>query len=184
MSCAIVAAALGRAPRKSQTAAATVTPPGTFDGLGRPKRGRLGQRGVLSYFRGVGFRSRLESLVYERLWQLEEARPDGGGILRNPHYDLWGSWRLGMGKPLIFTPDFQVTRSVLSAGGLLVTAIEVHEAKGPRALESRDYVARLAAFRAAFPWLPFTVWRRDKAAGRDGLVREDLAALGADSTRG
>ena len=52
--------------------------------------------------------------------------------------------------------------------------VEVHEAKGPRGLESRDYAPRLAAFRAQHPNVPVFVWR--KRGGR--LVHEQLRNLG------
>lgn len=183
LSCALALAALGKAPRKSPVGSSTIAPLGAstaaevLDALGRRPRGRLGQRGRTTYSRGIGFPTRLEALVFEELWRLEEARGLGGGILRRPRYDLWSTWREGMGRPLCFTPDFQVARIRFEGSGLALVDVEVHEAKGPRSLESRDYVTRLAAFRSQFPWIPFTVWRRDKEAGPSALKREDLAAI-------
>lgn len=173
LSCAIaVAAGLGRhgaaarpqlqgveAPR-----APVVTPAPALDGLGR-------SRGVLTTVRGIGFRTRLEALVATRLWELEEAKGAAAGVIvRQVRFDLWTSWAPGMGAPLRFTPDFLVLRP-----GVL----EVHEAKGPKVAESRDFVTRLAAFRAMLPWARVTIWRRDKEAGPSGIVRAELPPLAA-----
>lgn len=174
LSCALARAALPRAgaagPRPAPAAAPVEVPrgavlavPGRLDGLGR-------SRGAVTVVRGVTFRTRLEALVAQRLWELEEAKGAAAGVLlRQPRFDLWTSWTPGMGTPLRFTPDFAVLRPG--------EPFAVHEAKGPRALESRDFVARLGAFRAMLPWVPVTIWRRDREAGPTALVREVLPPL-------
>lgn len=176
LSCAIVAAAgIGRRDSPAAGGSApprgfevprgpVVTPAPALDGLGR-------SRGVLTTVRGIGFRTRLEALVATRLWELEEAKGAAAGVIvRQVRFDLWTSWRPGLGAPLRFTPDFVVLRP-----GVL----EVHEAKGPKVAESRDFVTRLAAFRAMLPWAPVTIWRRDREAGPSAIVRAELPPLAA-----
>ena len=154
---------------------------GLSDGLGRRNRHQTAKR---TEARGIRFASGLEARTFERLMQRRDALP-GSLLLRQPHFDLWASWRAGMGKPLIFTPDFllglprdvralepeeQLDDVGARTGGTWVERVlslwdvEVHEAKAPRKLESRDYVPRLAAFRAAHASIPVFVWRSAGAA--------------------
>ena len=153
--CALVAYALGR----------TQEPQEAEDALGRtkgkPKTGETRD--------GVWFASKLEADVFDELRRL--VGNHRGVIIRQPRFDLWASWRPGMGKPLAYTPDFlEVWGSGSSENPW---RLRVHEAKGPRKLESRDYRPRLAAFRASYPWLPVVVWRRHGL----GLARQPLADL-------
>lgn len=182
LSCAMIRAALGREPAAApsgpaRSTGASIVPVvapavGRLDGLGRA-------RGVVTVVRGIRVRTRLEALVFEHLLSREEAVAAAGRtpgvVLRQPRFDLWRSWAPGMGTPLRFTPDFAVLRP-----GVL----EVHEAKGPAAVESRDFVVRLAAFRAMLPWATVTIWRRDKAAGPDAIAPGELPPIGDVPTPG
>lgn len=192
--CNLVAYALGR----------VVVAPKAEDGLGRAK----GKPKTGSTWRGVWVASELERDVLEELdgIVLRARRLEGRAawIIRQPHFDLWSSWKPGMGKPLQFTPDALVvygprtpraTLEVLAGHRLpgpgekiprvheadlardVLQVVEIHEAKGPRKLESRDYRPRLAAFRATYPSWPVFVWR--KAKGQ--LVVEQLADLKEDT---
>lgn len=159
------------------------------DGLGRRRR----HRATRTEQRGIVFASRFEAAVFARLCYRRDA-VKGAALLRQAHFDLWSAWHPGMGKPLVFTPDFLLLlpRSAdalepealdddvgARAGGhwvermLDLAQVEVHEAKAPRKLESRDYVVRLAAFRALHPFLPVFVWRSDRGA----LTPQRLADL-------
>lgn len=150
------------------------------DGIGRPPpaRARSSRRGVPTRHRGIVFRSFLEAETLARLWGEADAFP-GTVVLRAPRFDLWASWAEGMGRPLTFTPDAMVVRPRAPTSGASerLALLEVHEAKTPRGLESRDYAPRLAAFRAAYPWIPVFVWRREGKRGARELVRERLADL-------
>lgn len=187
-SCAVARWALAHARERSNA------PGGAPDPIGR--RGRF--KAKRTEERGITFASGLEALVFRRLCQRREDIP-GALLLRQPRFDLWASWTPGMGKPLVFTPDFLlvVPRDVLAmepealdddvgarTGGAWTSRhcalwdIEVHEAKGARGLESRDYVPRLAAFRAAHPRVPVFVWRAAGAAA-DPTRLADLEQGGA-----
>lgn len=164
-SCDLVAYALGR----------VLEAPKAEDGLGRTK----GKPKTGATWRGVWVASELERDVLEALWK---GRNEGDLLLRQPRFELWSSWRPGMGAPLRFTPDALVIRLASMERPLELKdgeptrrswALEVHEAKGPRKLESRDYRPRLAAFRATYPWLPVWVWRRE--GGK--LLATELADL-------
>lgn len=167
-------------------------------------RGKGRYRATPSTSRGVTFRSGLEREVFDELWKRREQVP-GAEILRVPRFDLWRSWREGMGKPLCFTPDFLLVRprGVLSArepelvdddvtarvgtvwreADLDVFDVEVHEAKTAKRLESRDYPVRLAAFRAEHPTWPFFEWRRPegKKTGKTCERLPDLSSAPAPS---
>jgi hypothetical protein len=153
---------------------------GASDALGRRSRH---QTAVPTEVDGIRFRSGLEAEVFRRLRIMRTGAP-GSEILREPRFDLWRTWRPGMGKPLCFTPDFLFVRprhvpaavelqeesddvegrerGIWVERALDLFNVEVHEAKTARGLESRDYVVRLASFRAEHPTWPITVWRREK----------------------
>lgn len=181
----------GTTPRRGQ---APEPAQGNVDGLGRPSRHATAKR---TEARGLTFPSKLEAAVIEELWRRADEDPAGRRrmILRQPRFDLWASWTPGMGKPLAFTPDALEltprdvealeleaaedpvqgkTVGVSSPAWLELWDLTVHEAKTRRGLESRDYVPRLAAFRATYPRARVVVWRRE----RGQLVAEDLADLG------
>lgn len=200
-SCALALYALGHsAPASSAASQGAQGAQGALalDGLGRrdgkapPSRHGTAERAVA---RGRTFRSRLERDVIARLWleaEADKSRPTL--VIREPVIDLFQLWTEGMGVPLKWKPDALVLRPrhiralepesasdpVRGVEGgtwcerwLDLWEAEVHEAKTKRGLESRDYVLRLAAFRAAWPRIPVYVWRRVKGQ----LVVEELGPL-------
>lgn len=160
------------------------------DGLGRKERKTRHAAARRAEAREVTFRSKLERDVLEELWRRAEAVDPQALVVREPMMDLFGLWKPGMGTPLRWRPDAlmlwpgQLSREPDVIRGhwqrpeghhLFAWLPEVHEAKTKRTLESRDYVLRLAAFRAAFPMVPVYVWRRHKGQ----IVPELLRRLNA-----
>lgn len=182
LSCDLVKHALGRGA--SSATSATTSPVDRATGRDVDGADRLSQktRPAAERIEGreIGFRSKLERDMLLELWHQADASDPRALVIREPMLDLWGLWSPGMGTPMRWRPDALVlTPLVLErppdvlrgvpdplgpcmGGGAQPVAWQpaIHEAKSPRRLASRDYQPRLAAFRAAFPWIPVWVWRR------------------------
>jgi len=126
---------------------------------------------------GIRFPSRVQKKTYEAL-KIEFPKAI---IIREPILDLW---TLAVnGKPGRYRPDFMVVFSSktkpfcedLVPGGIVVDLMEVqiHEAKGSKGAESRDWRVRAAAALNEYPFIPMYVWR---SSGKT-VSRVDLKEL-------
>jgi hypothetical protein len=96
---------------------------------------------------GITFASKTEAL----LWRFLRATFVRSVIIRQPIFDLWV---LSNGKdaPPIWRPDFL----------LIADTAQVHEAKGRKGLDSRDYILRRKAFEASYPRIAVVEWRMER----------------------
>lgn len=101
---------------------------------------------------GIRFASKGEAALYGR------ARATAAIVL--PHVRFYLALLDDDGRALAFTPDL-----------FLPARMEAWEFKGARAVESRDYPVRAAAFRAAFPGIVLRTFRKVR-----GELKEDTAA--------
>lgn len=100
---------------------------------------------------GIRHASKHEKRVYEHLRFLYR----GAILLRGVRWDLPC---IGQGET--WKPDFTILEPL---GPLFRVA--VHEAKGSKAGESRDFRLRLKAFLVSYPSVTVTVWRRPHGRG-------------------
>mgnify|MGYP003430685161 CR=1 FL=1 len=107
---------------------------------------------------GLKFPSQVQLRTYQ---QLKYMYPKAM-IVREPILDLW---TLAVnGKPGRYRPDFMVIEEVEGAhanGDWFPKHLEVsiHEAKGSKGAESRDWRVRAAAAINEYPFIPMYVWR-------------------------
>lgn len=133
----------------------------------RPKQFARAKPTVVNGFR---FASKTEATLYRSLLLRQRSTP-GSILLRQVRFDLPALAapvedidKPDTAKPETWTPDFLF---IEPAGDPPVWAIEVHEAKGTKGSESRDFTLRLRAFRLSFPNIPVTIWR---TAGRGKIA--------------
>lgn len=121
--------------------------------------------------RGIRFPSKIQAAVYSLLTNplsmgerpaYAASMSEKQVVIREPIIDLL---TLAVnGKPGRWRPDFLVIRfqnirRYLLDGPVDRTVVEIHEAKGSRASESRDWRLRAAAAHNEYPNLPIYVWR-------------------------
>lgn len=112
--------------------------------------------------RGIRFPSKIQAVVYRELTGLQSVADDVTLIIREPVIDLRSM--AVAGKPGRWRPDFMVVRHRAAhvEGRDPIdssTTVEIHEAKGSRASESRDWRLRAAATSNEYPGIPIYVWR-------------------------
>lgn len=107
---------------------------------------------------GIRFPSQVQKKTYE---MLKLTHPKAI-IIREPIIDLW---TLAVnGKPGRYRPDFMVVEETLGqwVAGEWVGRhfkVEIHEAKGSKGAESRDWRLRASAALNEYPFIPMFVWR-------------------------
>ncbi len=79
-------------------------------------------------------------------------------VVRDPILDLPSILGRG-GRPARYRPDFMVVSTVNVGEVCGTTEVSIHEAKGSKGAESRDWRLRAGAALKAYPGIPMFVWR-------------------------
>ena len=138
-------------PHKCAGAGASIP---TGDAVKRPDLSRRTKyRATPTTRDGIRFASKTEAALYDMA-----KREPGAVVIPHVRFPLHAITTAG--EPCAwFTPDLLVLRLDLSGERW---AVECYEAKGPRALESRDYALRARAFKATYKDIPLRVWRKQR----------------------
>jgi hypothetical protein len=120
---------------------------------GKPAKGWRGAVATPTTVEGLSFPSKVQAETYRAL-RLRYGPT--AMIIREPILDLP---LLGLegGKPGRHRPDFIV---VFWVPGTDTPSVSIHEAKGSKSAESRDWRLRIIAASRWFPRVPIFVWQR------------------------
>lgn len=134
-------------------------------------RGRVAKPRTID---GIRFPSQIQGAVWLLLTlPTRQATSKTQMIVREPIFDLWS---LAVdGKPGRYRPDFMLVKKVLSGPCQENYVVEIHEAKGSRAAESRDWKVRAAAAKTEYPFFDFYVWRMSGKNPRRMSLAEALS---------
>lgn len=129
------------------------------------KRPRCFAKAKPTTVNGIRFASKTEAVLYRRLLLRQRGSP-GSLLLRQVRFDLPAlsdpdvDPENASEAPETWKPDFVFVDPVeISEDGTPLWTITVHEAKGSKGTESRDFKLRLRAFRVSYPNIPVMIWR-------------------------